>query len=93
MSNIPERHQEFCKAVARLCAEYDLRDFRAQYNPGHGDEWGAQIEFSWADGRHHADRYRVSITSTLRVRAEVDDDALRADSTSTVCSADEQSLS
>ena len=72
-NTIPKEHQEFCKAVARLCREYKLQDFAAQYSPGHADPWDARIEFSWASGRHFADIGKVSIVSTLRVHTDVDE--------------------
>lgn len=74
-NTIPEKHQEFCKAVARLCREHGLRSFGGQFTPGFGDPWRSQIVFSWAQGRHGEDAGRISITSTLDVRASIDGDA------------------
>lgn len=70
--SIPEQHQEFCKAVARLCREYGLRHFEGAFNPAYGDQWKARIQFSWDQGRHGADAGGVTITSTLDVFTEID---------------------
>jgi hypothetical protein len=67
--DIPERHQEFCRKVARLAREHGLNKFGAAFTPGFKDpdHWQDQIEFSWEQGRHGEDSDKLRIASTKRV--------------------------
>lgn len=65
--NIPERHQEFCKAVARLCREHGLIKANMSYSPAFEDDWDGEIQMSWEDGRHGEDSDKLFLSSTLRV--------------------------
>lgn len=65
--SIPDRHQEFCKAVARLCREHGLTKFHGTYSPPFDDKWDGGIEMSWEDGRHGEDSDKLFISSHVRV--------------------------
>lgn len=69
---IPERHQEFCRAVAKLCREFDLTKFGGSYTPGFGDAWRQTIQFSWDQGRHGAASNDLRIWSQLDVQTHID---------------------
>lgn len=64
---IPEKHQEFCKAVARLCRKHGLNRFGGSYTPDFTDDWRDQIQFVWEQGRHGEDSDKLRITSTVTV--------------------------
>lgn len=67
--DIPLRHQEFCKAVAKLALEHGLDKFHGSFTPGFkdSDDWQDQIEFTWDQGRHGEDADRIFMSSTKRV--------------------------
>ena len=68
---IPERHQEFCKAVARLCREHSMESVTITYRPGFGDEWDGDISAMWEQGRHGEDSDRIYISSNVRVHTRL----------------------
>ena len=68
---IPERHQEFCRAVARIAREYEMQSFSGSYRPGYGDAWQGEIKFAWEQGRHGEDSDRLGITSSLYVHTKL----------------------
>ena len=70
---IPERHQAFCKAVARLAREHDLNNFTGSFRPGYDDEWRGDISFSWEQGRHGEDAGSIRIGSQFSVHAKIGD--------------------
>jgi hypothetical protein len=67
--DIPDVHQEFCKAVAKLAREHGLDKFSGTFEPGFKDpsDWQDRIEFSWEQGRHGEDSDRLFMSSTKRV--------------------------
>lgn len=67
--DIPARHQEFCKAVARLAREHGLDEFSGSFKPGwkDPDNWQDQISFCWEQGRHGEDSDRIHMSSTKRI--------------------------
>lgn len=70
--DIPEHHQVFCKAVARVAKEHGMDNLSGTYSPGWKDPWSAQIHFSWTQGRHGADSDKIFISSEMQVRAKID---------------------
>lgn len=71
-SNIPQQHIEFCKAVAKLATEFKLNSVGLTFQPGYQDQWHDQIQMSWTQGRHGAERNNLTVTSTVQVRAAID---------------------
>ena len=71
MSAIPEKHLEFCRKVAALAAEAGINRATLKFMPGFGDEWQDEIDMHWEQGRHGEDSRRVFVTSTVRVRDEL----------------------
>lgn len=69
--DIPDRHQEFCRAVAKLCREYDLTSFGGSYTPNYQDQWRGRIQFQWDQGRHGADSNNLKIWSQLDVHTHI----------------------
>ena len=69
--DIPERHQAFCKAVARLARQYDLHDFGGSYKTAYDDPWRGNIQFRWEQGRHGEDSDRIYIWSQLDVHTNL----------------------
>jgi hypothetical protein len=69
---IPKNHQDFCKAVARLCREHKLTNFSGTYRPGFDDPWRYTITFAWDEGRHGVAANRIYITSQADVRTKID---------------------
>lgn len=67
---IPQKHIDFCKAVAKLAAEAEYNSLNLTFNPGYEDDWNSQIQMRWAFGRHGEDAQRVFVSSTLNVHAE-----------------------
>lgn len=67
--DIPQSHQDFCKAVCKLAREHKLQNFSGSLRPGYDDPtgWDAQIEFAWEQGRHGDDSDKLFISSTKRV--------------------------
>lgn len=68
---IPQSHQDFCKAVGKLAREHNLERFGGSFRPGFGDPWGETIEFSWEQGRHGEDSDQIKIWSTKRVNTRI----------------------
>ena len=68
---IPERHQAFCKAVAKLAREHGLKSFSGSYRPGYGDAWRGDISFAWEDGRHGDAADRITIHSQFHVNTKI----------------------
>lgn len=68
---IPDKHQEFCKEVARLCRKHGLTKFHGQFRPTWQDPWDADIHFSWEQGRHGEDSDRIFIHSEVRVHTRL----------------------
>ena len=71
MSAIPEKHLDFCRAVAALAAAAGIGRASMTFTPGFGDEWRDEIQLVWEQGRHGEDSRRVFVTSTVRVHATV----------------------
>ena len=69
--DIPERHQAFCKAVARLAREHNMTNLTGRYRPGYDDNWRADIAFSWEAGRHGEDSDQIKISSELFVSTKI----------------------
>ena len=65
--SIPERHQEFCRALARVAREHGVNKFSGSFVPEWKDDWSGDINFSWEQGRHGEDSDKLFIASTLRV--------------------------
>lgn len=70
--DVPEKHQEFCRAVARLARDLGLNSFGLTYQPGYGDPWRGSIQCRWDTGRHGEDENKIFITSTMDVHTKVD---------------------
>ena len=68
---IPEKHIEFCKAVAALAREHELDRVSLQFRPGFHDDWRDEIVMNWEQGRHGEDSNRLMITSTVMVRTKL----------------------
>jgi len=71
MNTIPEKHLEFCRAVAALAADAGINQASLTYHPGIHDEWRDEIRMQWESGRHGEDSRRVYITSNVQVRTEL----------------------
>jgi hypothetical protein len=71
MSAIPEKHIEFCRAIAKLAKEAGIDRASITFNPGIHDEWRDEIQMHWSQGRHGEDSRRIYVTSTVQVRAEL----------------------
>ena len=69
---IPENHQEFCKAVGRLCREYKVAQFNGSFRPGYRDPWSGEIAFSWSAGRHEVDTEKINIQSQVSISTTID---------------------
>lgn len=67
--DIPQPHQEFCKAIAKLARGHGLDRFSGSFTPGFKDatNWQDQIEFTWEQGRHGEDSDRIFMSSVKRV--------------------------
>ena len=48
---IPANHQEFCKAVARLCREHGLTQFNGSFRPGFKDPWRGEVSLACEHSR------------------------------------------
>ena len=70
-SAIPERHLDFCRAVARLAKEHGLNRLTITFEPPFRDEWRDQIQATWEQGRHGEDAGRIFIQSTVRVHTQI----------------------
>lgn len=70
--DIPERHKEFCKAVARLARDHGLYKFSGTFRPGYKDGWQGDISFGWESGRHEEDAGKISIQSQFYVHSHID---------------------
>lgn len=71
--DIPERHQAFCKAIAKLAAEHGLTSFQGSYKPKYDDGWHADITFGWEAGRHGDTADRIWISSNFHVNTKIGD--------------------
>jgi len=71
MSGIPQAHQDFCKAVARLCRERGIERASFTYRPNYSDAWQSEITMSWGQGRHGEDSDRIILSSTVLVRTDI----------------------
>jgi len=71
-SNIPQRHIDFCKAVAKLAAEHGLNSLGMSFRPGYADEWNGQIQMNWDQGRHGDSRHRLTVSSTVQLTTTFD---------------------
>jgi hypothetical protein len=69
---IPDHHQEFCKALARVAREYGVDNFSASYRPGWKDPWRETINLSWEQGRHGAAADKIHIHSDMRINTKID---------------------
>jgi hypothetical protein len=69
---IPQRHQEICKALARVAREQGLNSFSGSYRPGDRDGWMGEISFRWSRGRHDEDANEIRITSEHFVETKID---------------------
>ena len=69
---IPDRHQDFCRALAKLARKHGVSEFSGTYRPGFKDEWRHEISFKWSSGRHEEDVGKISIWSSLYVVTHVD---------------------
>lgn len=69
---IPDRHQTFCREVAKLCRAHGLGRFSGTFRPGFKDGWDGDIAFSWDQGRHGAEAGQVHITSQFHVNTKID---------------------
>jgi hypothetical protein len=67
---IPQKHIDFCKAVAKLAADAGYYKFSLTFTPGFHDEWSDQLQMHWDSGRHGDTAHRVIVSSTVTVRAE-----------------------
>jgi hypothetical protein len=65
--SIPDNHQEFCKAIARVCREHDMHKCALTYSPTFRDAWDGDIAMVWEQGRHGEDSDKIFISSTVRV--------------------------
>lgn len=65
--SIPEKHLEFCRAVAALAKAHGVRTFGLKFTPGFDDEWRDDISMNWRSGRHGDDEENVHVTSTVQV--------------------------
>lgn len=73
-TNIPEKHVEFSKAVARLAKEHGIQNMNVTYRPSYfGGDWQGDIAIYWEQGRHGADagKVRISSTETIHVSTTV----------------------
>jgi len=70
--DIPEFHQDFCKAIARVCREHKVSRFTGTYRPGYRDQWRGDITLSWEAGRHEADVDKITIQSQVSVTTKID---------------------
>jgi hypothetical protein len=67
---IPQKHIDFCKAVAKLAAEAGYYRLGMTLSPGYNDEWSDQLQMNWDSGRHGSYAHKVIVSSTVTVRAE-----------------------
>lgn len=70
---IPENHQTFCKALARVCREHSISKFTGTYRPGHRDPWRAEITLSWESGRHEDAVDKITIQSQMWITTNIDE--------------------
>ena len=68
-SVIPENHIAFCKAVAQLCRDHKMERVGLTYTPSFRDPWSDPIQMVWEQGRHGEDSDKLTITSTVQLRA------------------------
>lgn len=71
-SPIPANHVEFCKAIARVCREYEVQHFRGTFRPGWRDPWREEISLTFQEGRHGVQTGEVYIEATQRVNVKID---------------------
>lgn len=67
---IPQKHIDFCKAVAKLAAEAGYYRAGLTFTPGYDDEWSEPLQMHWESGRHGDSSHKVVVSSTVTVRAE-----------------------
>ena len=65
--SIPEKHLEFCRAVAALAKAHGAEKFSLKFFPGFDDEWRDEISMHWTAGRHGDDAQNVHVVSTVQV--------------------------
>lgn len=65
--DIPEKHQEFCRALARVARAHKMKNLSGSYRTAFGDPWQHDIQFSWEQGRHGEDSDKLFINSNVRV--------------------------
>jgi hypothetical protein len=67
---IPQKHIDFCRAVAKLAADAGYYRLGLSFTPGYDDEWSDQLQMNWDSGRHGDSAHKVVVTSTVTVRTE-----------------------
>jgi hypothetical protein len=65
--SIPEKHLEFCRAVAALASAHGVDMFGLSFTPSFDDEWRDKITMNWSQGRHGDDAQKVHVSSTVQV--------------------------
>ncbi len=71
---IPQKYQDFCRAVGRLAREHGLSDFYGKFSPPTlATDWHNIIEFTWTQGRHGVDAANISITSQVWLSSKIDE--------------------
>jgi hypothetical protein len=68
---IPEKHLEFCRALAAVAKQFDVTEFSATFTPGFNDPWHHKINMSWEQGRHGEDNEKLSVASQVYVRTTI----------------------
>lgn len=71
MSQIPKKHVDFCKAVAKLAADAGVNEFSMSFKPAFDDSWRDSINVSWSSGRHGDEMDQVRISSNVQVFEKV----------------------
>ncbi len=71
MSTIPERHIEFCRALARVAREHGMQKMNGEYRPNFQDGWDGDIQFVWEQGRHGEDSDKLFVQSNIRVHTKI----------------------
>lgn len=69
--SIPDKHVDFCRALARVAREFGVDSFSGNFTPGFKDPWHRRISFSWDQGRHGEDSDRLYITSEVQVHTRL----------------------
>lgn len=75
---IPDKYIKFCQTVAKMARDAGIDRVGLTIQPGFNDRykdggWNDPIQMNWEMGRHGDDSRNMAITSTVIVRAAINE--------------------